>query len=148
MTRHDVPRQGPNRRIFHCQAVVKACAACRAARRISPRAARQGEADETQALVVVARITRLRAGGGRPGATENEASNQECMGIGNPTQASFPFHHANAFADAGHDVQIFLLGEAVALMRTVVANSVIPVGWPPLSEAFASVVGKKIRIHV
>jgi hypothetical protein len=45
-------------------------------------------------------------------------------------------------------VQIFLLGEAVSLMRTVVANSVIPVGWPPLSEAFASVVDKKIRIHV
>jgi predicted peroxiredoxin len=51
-----------------------------------------------------------------------------------PTQASFPFHHANAFAAAGHSVQIFLLGEAVTLMRTVVAASIVPVGWPPLAE--------------
>ena len=49
--------------------------------------------------------------------------------MSDPTQASFPFHHANAFADAGHDVQIFLLGEGVTLMRTVVANSVFPVGF-------------------
>jgi hypothetical protein len=42
----------------------------------------------------------------------------------------------------------FLLGEAVSIMRTVVANSLIPVGWPPLSEALAKVVEKKIPIHV
>lgn len=69
-------------------------------------------------------------------------------GSADPTQASFPFHHANAFAEGGHEVQIFLLGEAVSIMRTVVANSVIPVGWPPLSEALAKVVEKKIPIHV
>jgi predicted peroxiredoxin len=73
---------------------------------------------------------------------------KSAWGSGDPTQASFPFHHANAFADAGHDVQIFLLGEAVTIMRTVVANSVIPVGWPPLSEALAGVLSKKIPIHV
>jgi predicted peroxiredoxin len=69
-------------------------------------------------------------------------------GSADPTQASFPFHHANAFAEGGHEVQIFLLGEAVSIMRTVVAKSVIPVGWPPLSEALAKVVEKKIPIHV
>jgi predicted peroxiredoxin len=73
---------------------------------------------------------------------------KSAWGSGDPTQASFPFHHANAMADAGHDVQIFLLGEAVTLMRTVVANAVVPVGWPPLSEAFAKVVANKIPIHV
>ena len=73
---------------------------------------------------------------------------KSAWGSGDPTQASFPFHHANAFADAGHVVQIFLLGEAVSVMRTVVANSVVPVGWPPLSEALANVVDKKIPIHV
>jgi predicted peroxiredoxin len=51
-------------------------------------------------------------------------------------------------ADAGHDVRIFLLGEAVTLMRTVVGNAVMPVGWPPLSEALAKVVARKIPIHV
>ena len=73
---------------------------------------------------------------------------KSAWGSDDPTQASFPFHHANAFADAGHDVQIFLLGEAVTVMRTVVANAVFPVGWPPLSEALAGVVAKKIPIHV
>ena len=32
-------------------------------------------------------------------------------------------------------------------MRTVVANAVVPVGWPPLSEALAKVVAKKIPIR-
>jgi len=69
-------------------------------------------------------------------------------GSGDPTQASFPFHHAIAFAEAGHDVQVFLLGEAVSLMRTVVANAVVPVGWAPLSEALAKVIADRVPIHV
>jgi predicted peroxiredoxin len=69
-------------------------------------------------------------------------------GSSDPTQASFPFHHANAFAEAGHQVQIFLLGEAVFLMRTVVANAVVPVGWAPLSEALAKVIEHRVPIHV
>ena len=73
---------------------------------------------------------------------------KSAWGSADPTQASFPFHHANAFGEGGHEVQLFLLGEAVSLMRTVVANSVIPVGWPPLSEGFAKVVERKIPIHV
>ena len=73
---------------------------------------------------------------------------KSAWGSADPTQASFPFHHAKAFAEAGDDVQIFLLGEAVTVMRTVVANALVPVGWPPLSEALAAVVDKKIPIHV
>lgn len=73
---------------------------------------------------------------------------KSAWGSGDPTQASFPFHHANAFASAGHEVQIFLLGEAVTLMRTVVADSVVPVGWPPLKEALAQVIADKVPIHV
>lgn len=69
-------------------------------------------------------------------------------GSSDPTQASFPFHHANAFAEAGHQVQIFLLGEAVFLMRTVIANAVVPVGWAPLSEALAKVIEHRVPIHV
>jgi len=58
------------------------------------------------------------------------------------------FHHANAFAEAGHEVQIFLLGEAVSLMRAVVAGSVVPVGWAPLSDALAKVIDHRVPIHV
>jgi predicted peroxiredoxin len=73
---------------------------------------------------------------------------KSAWGSADPTQASFAFHHATAFANAGHEVQIFILGEAVTLMRTAVANAVVPVGWAPLSEALPSVVARKIPIHV
>jgi hypothetical protein len=45
-------------------------------------------------------------------------------------------------------VQVFLLGEAVFLMRTVVANAVVPVGWAPLSEALSKVIEHRVPIHV
>jgi predicted peroxiredoxin len=73
---------------------------------------------------------------------------KSAWGSADPTQASFPFHHANAFAEAGHQVQVFLLGEAVFLMRTVVANAVVPVGWAPLSEALSKVIAHRVPIHV
>ncbi len=73
---------------------------------------------------------------------------KSAWGSADPTQAAFAFHHATAFADARHEVQIFLLGEAVSLMRTVVAGSVVPVGWPPLSEALDTVIAHRVPIHV
>ena len=63
------------------------------------------------------------------------------------TKAAFPFLHGDALSEAGHEVQIFLLGEAVSLMRKSVANSVVPVGWPPLSEVLSKIVTKKIPIY-
>jgi hypothetical protein len=45
-------------------------------------------------------------------------------------------------------VQIFLLGEAVSLMRAPVANAVVPVGWPPLAETLQITVDLGIPIHV
>src|SRR5262245_49312186 len=73
---------------------------------------------------------------------------KSAWGPADPPQAAFAFHHANAFAEAGHPVQIFLLGEAVGLMRTVTANAVVPVGWPPLSEAMAKTLDHKVAVHV
>jgi len=65
---------------------------------------------------------------------------KSALGSDDPTKAAFPFLHGHALAEAGHEVQIFLLGEAVTLMRKSVANSVVPVGWPPLSEILDKVV--------
>jgi predicted peroxiredoxin len=90
----------------------------------------------------------LAATGQDPSTRKLKVLIKSAWGSADPTQASFPFHHANAFAEAGHEVQIFLLGEAVTLMRSVVANAVVPVGWPPLSEALAKVVAQKVPIHV
>jgi len=72
---------------------------------------------------------------------------KSAWGSDDPTKAAFPFLHGHALAEAGHEVQIFLLGEAVSLMRQSVAKAVVPVGWPPLSEALDKVVAKKIQIY-
>lgn len=97
---------------------------------------------------LVALPTAGLAGVAAQSAPRNKIFIKSAWGSGDPTQASFPFHHANAFVEAGHEVQIFLLGEAVSLMRSAVANSVVPVGWPPLAEALATVVKHKVPIHV
>lgn len=72
---------------------------------------------------------------------------KSAWGSDDPTKAAFPFSHGLALADAGHEVQIFLLGEAVVLMRKVVAESVTPVGWPKVSEFLDKVAAKKIQIY-
>jgi hypothetical protein len=69
-------------------------------------------------------------------------------GSENPTRANFPFAWGAALREAGHEVRIELAGDATVLMRTVVAASVIPVGWPPLSQAIAKVIEHKIPIFV
>jgi predicted peroxiredoxin len=58
---------------------------------------------------------------------------KSAWGSDDPTKAAFPFLHGDALSEAGHEVQIFLLGEAVSLMRKSVANAVVPVGWAPLA---------------
>jgi len=72
---------------------------------------------------------------------------KSAWGSDDPTKAAFPFLHGDALSEAGHEVQIFLLGEAVSLMRKSVANAVVPVGWPPLAEVLGKLVAKKISIY-
>jgi predicted peroxiredoxin len=72
---------------------------------------------------------------------------KSAWGSDDPTKAAFPFLHGHALAEAGHTVQIFLLGEAVSLMRKLVAEAVVPVGWPPLIGTLQKVVEKKIQIY-
>lgn len=73
---------------------------------------------------------------------------KSAWGSDDPTKAAFAFLHGNALAEAGHEVQIFLLGEAVSVMRDPVANAIVPVGWPPLAETLKATVGLRIPIHV
>jgi|SRR5215470_11621084 len=67
-------------------------------------------------------------------------------GSDDPTRASFAFIHGLALADAGHDVQIFLTGEATYLMRKATVDAVYPVGWPPLRETLDKLVTKRVPI--
>ena len=73
---------------------------------------------------------------------------KSAWGSDDPTKAAFPFLHGNAVAEAGHEVQIFLLGEAVSLLRDPVANAVVPVGWLPLAETLQTTISLGITIHV
>jgi predicted peroxiredoxin len=73
---------------------------------------------------------------------------KSAWGSDDPTKAAFPFLHANALVEAGHEAQIFLLGEAVSLMRAPVANAVVPVEWPPLAEVLTRTLDLKIPTHV
>jgi uncharacterized protein involved in oxidation of intracellular sulfur len=72
---------------------------------------------------------------------------KSAWGSDDPTKAAFPFLHGLALAEAGHQVQIFLLGEAVSLMRKSLANSVTPVGWPPVGESLDKLAAKHVQIY-
>lgn len=69
-------------------------------------------------------------------------------GSENPTKAVFPFLYANAAVESGHEARIGLIADAVVLMKDIVANSVVPVGWPPLKELLATTIKNKIPIGV
>ena len=71
---------------------------------------------------------------------------KSAWGPDDPTRATFPFAHGLVLAEAGHEVQIFLLAEATSLLRKSMVNAILPVGWPPLSETLAKVVAKQIPI--
>jgi predicted peroxiredoxin len=72
---------------------------------------------------------------------------KSAWGSDDPTKAAFPFLHGLALSEAGHSVQIFLLGEAVSLMRKSVADAVVPVGWPPLGQALTKVAERHLQIY-
>jgi hypothetical protein len=67
-------------------------------------------------------------------------------GSDDPTRASFPFAHGLALSDAGHEVRIFLTGEATYLMRKATAATIFPIGWPPLNELREKIVMKHIPV--
>jgi len=71
---------------------------------------------------------------------------KSAWGPDDPTRAAFPFAHGLALAEAGHEVQIFLLAEATSLMRKSMVDAIKPVGWPPLSETMEKIVAKHIPV--
>jgi predicted peroxiredoxin len=69
-------------------------------------------------------------------------------GSEDPTKSVFPFLAANGAVEAGHEAVVSLFGDAVVLMKDVVANSVVPMGWPPLKDILATTIKNKIPIYV
>jgi len=72
---------------------------------------------------------------------------KSAWGSDDPTKAAFPFSHGLALSEAGHEVQIFLLGEATVLMRKPVAEAVTPVGWPPIVTFLEKLAARKVQIY-
>jgi len=71
---------------------------------------------------------------------------KSAWGSDDPTRASFPFVHGLILAEAGHNVQIFLVGEGAYTMRKATVDAIQPVGWTPLGETLNKVVAKRIPI--
>ncbi len=69
-------------------------------------------------------------------------------GSEDPTKSVFPFILANGAVDAGHQAEVSLFGDAVVLMKDVVANNVVPMGWPPLKDIMATTIKNKVPIYV
>jgi predicted peroxiredoxin len=69
-------------------------------------------------------------------------------GSDDPTRACFPFQWALGARDAGHEAEVFLAGEAVYLMKSTVADAVLPVAMPALKELMDEVVAQHVPIFV
>src|ERR1700679_2174447 len=72
---------------------------------------------------------------------------KSAWGSDDPTKAAFPVLHGLALPEGGHEGQIFLLGEAVVLMRKVVAEAVTPVGWPKVAATLDKLAARHIPIY-
>ena len=83
----------------------------------------------------------------QPGHKKLKILMKSAWGSDDPTKAAFPFSHGLALTEAGHEVQIYLLGEAVVLMRKVVADAVTPVGWPAVGEFLNKLTAKHVQIY-
>ncbi len=69
-------------------------------------------------------------------------------GSEDPTKATFPFLMAIGALDAGYKTAIILIGDAVVLMNSTVAENVHGVGFPPLKELMAKVFAAKVPIYI
>jgi uncharacterized protein involved in oxidation of intracellular sulfur len=69
-------------------------------------------------------------------------------GSEDPTKATLPFLMANGAMGAGHQTAIVLIGDAVVLMNSTVADNVQGVGFPPLKELMAKVFAAKVPIYI
>jgi predicted peroxiredoxin len=70
-------------------------------------------------------------------------------GPDDPTKACMPIHLAvNGAAEADIDVEINLAGDATILIQNHAIDSVVPVGFPTLSELMQKAGDKGVKIYV
>lgn len=69
-------------------------------------------------------------------------------GSDDPTRATLPFLTALGAVEVGQQAEIYLLGEAVFLMKDYIVDQIDGVGWPPLKELMPKVIDAGIPIQV
>jgi predicted peroxiredoxin len=73
---------------------------------------------------------------------------QVTCGPENPTKAALGVLIARTAAEEGHDVTLFLIGEAVGLVRPAVMAHLVGLGTGHLKEHFEALVGAEGRVFV
>ena len=68
-------------------------------------------------------------------------------GSEDPTRAGLAFFMAKGAVEAGHKPEIVLAGDAAVLARGVVADSVLPLGIPPLKELVQFALDNKLPVY-
>jgi uncharacterized protein len=69
-------------------------------------------------------------------------------GSESPTHAVLPLLQAQGAIDEGHEAEVFVVGDAVVLMKDAVAKATIGVGWPPVADLLAKLIEHKVPIFV
>ena len=68
-------------------------------------------------------------------------------GSEDPTRAGLAFFMAKGAVEGGHRPEVVLAGDAAVLARRAVAESIVPVGIPPLAELVAFGLENAVPIH-
>jgi predicted peroxiredoxin len=68
-------------------------------------------------------------------------------GSEDPTRAGLAFFMAKGAVEAGHRPEVVLAGDASVLARRPVAESVVPVGIPPLKDLVAFALENNVSVH-
>lgn len=68
-------------------------------------------------------------------------------GSEDPTRAGLAFFLAKGAVEAGHKPEVVLAGDAAVLARKAVADSVLPVGIPPLKELIQFALDNKVPVY-
>jgi len=68
-------------------------------------------------------------------------------GSEDPTRAGLAFFMAKGAVEAGHRPEIVLAGDAAVLARKVVADSVLPLGIPPLKELVQFALDNNVPVY-
>lgn len=69
-------------------------------------------------------------------------------GSDDPTRAALPLLGALGALETDHHPEVFLLGEAVYLMRSHIADSLQPVGLPNVGEMIRDLIGRGVRFYI